>query len=140
MLDEKEIIEDIGVDEPFLEIIDEIYPLSKKQVTFFHNPVGFKEGTIIATWSKLMRTNENQWILRKVGESEDEIWNRMKPAIRKEILENFENLITWTADVGNDFVVGRYRFSKERHLKTKKRQIVVRDIDTLNPIRIFDLE
>ena len=122
------------------KIIDEIYPLSKSQVTFFHNPKGFKKGTIMATWTKLMQTNEHQWSLRQIGVSEDEIWNRMKPKIRERILENFENLITWTDYVGNDFVLGTYRINKERNLKTKKRQIVVRDIDTLKPIQIFDIE
>jgi hypothetical protein len=122
------------------KILDEIYPLSKSQVTFFHNPVGFKKGTIMASWTKMMHTNGAQWALRKVGISEDEIWNRMKPMIRKRILENFENLITWTDYVGNDFILEKYRISKERDLKTKKRQIVIRDIDTLKPIQIFDTE
>jgi len=139
VIDEKEIIEDIGVDEPFLEIIDEIYPLSKKQVTFYHNPKGFKKGTIIGTWNKLRQTNEHLWSLRQIGVSEDEIWNRMKPKIRKRILENFENLITWTDYVGNDFRVGKFLFSKEKTLGTKKLQIVVRDMNTLDTIEIFDI-
>jgi len=118
------------------KIIDKY--ISKSQITFYHNPKGFKKGTIVGTWTKLFQTNDHTWILRKVGGSEDEIWNRMKPAIRKRILENFENLITWTDYVGNDFTIGKYKFSKEKTHATKKLQIVVKDLNN-DTIETFDI-
>ena len=120
------------------KILNEIYPLSKKQVRFFKNPRGYKKGVILGSWSKLIQTNGKGWILRMTGKTEDEIWNKMKPEIIKRIYENFDNLITWTDYVGNEMGLGKYFVSKEKINETKQLQIVVKNqsLDTIKTINI----
>jgi hypothetical protein len=120
------------------KMINEIYPLSKTQVDFHHNMIGYKKGVIMGSWHKLMQTNGDLWVLRKYGYSENEIWNKMKPEIIEKIHENFDNLITWTDYVGNEMGLGKYILSKEKINETKKLQIVVklRNFDIIKKIDI----
>ena len=120
------------------KILNEIYPLSKTQVSFYKNPRGYKKGVILGSWHKLIQTNGTGWVLRMTGKTEDEIWNKMKPEIIKRIYENFDNLITWTDYVGNEMSLGKYFVSKEKINETKQLQIVVKNqsLDTIKKIDI----